>query len=162
MNDLIKTFKKKLKFFLNFLEDNPNVLNYLKCSLAISSLTFIVYFLIPKRRQRLVIYCPPNIGYLRLIKPEINKYTNFIHNFKIKNSCTSEKNLQLLKYVKKFYAVPNGISNYGSNCYINVLLQVYSKSLYFSAWQAIQISFNTSKTFVNSKENKFYNQKNLK
>jgi len=143
MNDLIKSFKKKFQKILDFFEDNPYVLNYLKYSLAISSLSIILYFMIPKRTQRLVIYYPPNLGYLRLIKPEIIKYTIFINSFNKKISNTANKRFELLKFVKKFYAVPNGITNYGSNCYINVLLQVYQKSFYFSAWQVIQISFYT-------------------
>ena len=123
MNDFLKRLNKDLKKFLEFLENNQVILRYLTISLALSSFTIFTYLFYKSRKPARVLSFPPNLGYLRLIKPNINTYNKCLNSLKLMKHKTSSSS-EFVKFVKRFYSIPNGITNYGTNCYINVLLQV--------------------------------------
>ena len=84
-----------------------------------------IYFYVKRRRrlQRLNqvnvrISRSFNMGFLKLVKLDFEKiYSYHILQKKNQNS--------VFDFIKKqFCSIPSGLVNYGSNCYLNVLLQV--------------------------------------
>lgn len=78
------------------------------CFLLASSIVPIIHYFTKKPKYKYI--HPKAIGYLNVLK--IN-YVNLFEKMKY-NQCL----------YNKIYSIPTGITNFGVNCYINVLLQV--------------------------------------
>jgi len=109
---------KRLKIIIQ------NIIKTLKNNLLIvipfTSLSLIIaYFYFKKACPSNRLIFPKNIGFLTLIKKnrELIKYYN-------KNYNKSKKSGKL---PQKLYKYPSGVTNYGNNCYINVIFQVRIK-----------------------------------
>jgi ubiquitin C-terminal hydrolase len=125
MNNFFQLVDSKIKKIYKFLTKDSKVFFLFKLTIAFSTLTLIVFVLLMRKNKQLArLYCQ-NIGYLRIIKPDPLKYKQLV------KSKAFNKDV-FHKVVKKFYSYPNGITNFGNNCYINVLMQVNLFYLVFS------------------------------
>ena len=123
MNNLIKDVNSKLKSIYSFVVRDSKVFLLFKITVALSTFTIIVFIFLMRRNKRLMLRYCENIGYLRLLKPDVYKYPTLLKSKNVNKDV-------LQKIIKKYYSIPNGITNFGNNCYINVLMQV--KILLFS------------------------------
>jgi hypothetical protein len=142
MNNILKSVKKELKSFYAFIRNDSKIFMLVKYSLAFSTVTFLLFVYMLRRDKKLMLTFSENYGYLRLLKPDVNKYEMILKN----NLNKKFKNNIYHNFVKKFHAIPSGITNFGNNCYINVLLQVKNlkflkNTIFFSVWRVIQILF---------------------
>lgn len=122
INNFIKIIKKELanlQYFTNY----PKNFHLIKYSLAFSTVTFLLIIYMLRRDKKLVLTIRENYGYLRILKPDVNKYEMILRN----NINKKFQNNIYHSFVRKFHAIPSGITNFGNNCYINVLLQVNIK-----------------------------------
>jgi hypothetical protein len=120
MNNILKSVKKELKSFYAFIRNDSKIFMLVKYSLAFSTVTFLLFVYMLRRDKKLMLTFSENYGYLRLLKPDVNKYEMILKN----NLNKKFKNNIYHNFVKKFHGIPSGITNFGNNCYINVLLQV--------------------------------------
>jgi hypothetical protein len=113
MNDLIQRHLQKVT---RYIRNDKTVSMLLQMSLAFSAMGFMVLLYYMRRRNRYVlVYNSNNIGFLGLIKHDINR-----------TQYSSKKVFDSI--IKRNFSYPNGITNFGNNCYINVLLHVYTLS----------------------------------
>lgn len=117
MNEIIPFLERKVNRIIRFVYRDSKVFSLLKYGITLSTITMmiLVYFLRKNNKVALGVF--NNMGYLSLIKQDINKYELIMNNTKLNNDF-------LKQYVSKFQSLPSGITNFGNNCYINVLLHV--------------------------------------
>ncbi len=118
INKMIQDLKEKLTTAITYTMTDYKMFMFFKLSLAFSTITLVLIFYKMRLNHKFNFSHAKNLGYICLIKPNITKYDNLL-----KNKKTVSKFI-LNSFVKKFYSFPNGITNFGNNCYINVLLQV--------------------------------------
>ena len=124
--DLIPRAQKHFFYYLNFIKSNPNfkqLVKYIKISIYFSPFILLLSLIIIKRRKiQLTKETFKNLGFLSLIKQNKLKRNHTTYNLNNKNS--NLKNFYNFQKKKISYNFPSGIHNYGTNCYINSLLQV--------------------------------------
>jgi hypothetical protein len=104
MNDFINSNIRKI---YRYFKKEKKYQIMIKMSIAISTMGLMVILYYLRRHNRYILaYSNPNIGFLGLIKHDINSHNKGI--------------------LRKNFSYPNGITNFGNNCYINVLLHVKS------------------------------------
>jgi hypothetical protein len=114
MKDLFKSSWDKISKHIR----NDKVIQIiLQMGLAASAMGFVVLLYYLRRKDRYIVtYNNHNIGMLGLVKHDVSQY---------------QTNRKLDTIIKKNFSYPNGITNFGNNCYINVLLQVKYYNLVF-------------------------------
>jgi hypothetical protein len=119
VNSLIMRVNKEITSFYSLIKNDSQALFLFKISAAFSTMTYLLFIYLVRKNKRLTICYFQDIGYLRLLKPDVNKYEMILKSQKR----MPYRNL-LNSVIKEFHALPNGITNFGNNCYINVLFQV--------------------------------------
>ena len=114
MEKIINYFKqnKFIEKLVNKLFSRSQQFFSIKIAIALCAIGIVsyVFLKIKNNKSKLKLIQKQNIGLLRLIKLDLtNKKNGNKHALKLINKCAN---------------YPNGIVNYGVNCYINVLLQV--------------------------------------
>lgn len=125
-----KQFQKNLNKIFNYISQSTQKIKnmdalVIRYGIAFSTLIITIIYYIIKRNNKLVLSYSKNIGYIRLIKPDINKYEFLFERKPTMYTANRKMNTHFYKTMKKFYSIPNGLTNFGNNCYINVLVQVY-------------------------------------
>jgi ubiquitin C-terminal hydrolase len=113
MTDLLKIIEVNFTKVYKFIENDYRLQLMIKTSIAVSTLSLIALLYYLKRRPKFIVsYETKNIGFLGLVKHDIRRY-----NFSLTKKLDHNP-------IKKHFSFPNGITNFGNNCYINVLLHV--------------------------------------
>jgi len=125
--DLLPRAKREIIRYLRNIRADPlflRLIRYLRFSLYLSPLIFLCTILIIKKRKELALKETFNhLGFYQIFKSDKNK-RKYYTNENSENSILDN----FYKFQKKriCYTSPSGIHNYGNNCYLNSLIQVFN------------------------------------